>query len=180
MPPQTTDNLLPARLMRAFDRLNAAANKIEMPEWPRSVRIGIDYALRISIAAINSDAEADSFARQCVILGELAAADPPGDPPPTCAAQERAERAGPLHARAFAALGLIRDATAALSRRGDDVGELPAAAMRLLQRGARGERCDEAALALVLRAAENLAHRLGHRLLAADAVPPQTRRSTSH
>jgi hypothetical protein len=59
-----TDHL-PARLMRAFERLDPAT--ITVPDWPRSVRIGIDYALRVTGVNPTTDHEADSLAYVCYV-----------------------------------------------------------------------------------------------------------------
>jgi hypothetical protein len=93
---------LSPRLQAAFARLDPAT---PMPAWPRAVRIGADYALRASGMDPTSDREADSLALICFILGNLAEHDPPGDPPATVTAQDRAQRAGADCARAFDLLG---------------------------------------------------------------------------
>ncbi len=147
-------------LQRAFDRL--AANPPPIPSWPRCVRIGVDYPLRVSADDIKTDADADAHAYACYVLGNLQARDPKGDPPATCAAQARAEKAGLAYSRAYHLLMAIRDATDEWAARGrPNAPALPDAALRILQRAARGERvADTAKLALVLDAAEQLSDRL--------------------
>jgi hypothetical protein len=106
---------LSRRLQAAFARLDPAT---PVPAWPRAVRIGADYALRASGMDPTTDREADGLALVCFILGNLAERDPKGDPPATVTAQERACRAGPDHARAFAALSQLRDASIEWARHG--------------------------------------------------------------
>lgn len=73
----------------------------------------MDYPLRVVLSrAIESDEVADAAARLCCQLGNLRKADPPGDPPATCAAHEVAQKAGPKYARAYSLLGTIRDCSA--------------------------------------------------------------------
>ena len=155
---------LSRRLEAAFSRLDPAT---PVPPWPRSVRIGIDYSLRASGMNPADDREADSLAYMCFVLGNLTERDPPGDPPATVTAQDRAHRAGANCARAFDVLGQIRDASAEWARRGWAVPTLAGHTMRILQRAARGERAREAELTSVLEAAEHVAGELGSRLLAA-------------
>jgi hypothetical protein len=153
---------IPPRLRRAFERMQDPG---PVPAWPRSVRLGIDYSLRVGIADISTDADADSFAWNCVMLGQLQQRDPPGDPPATCTALEQAERAGPEHARAFHLLGAIRDNSTTLAASGMAVRALPERAMRLLQTAARAEPVPEPVLLEVLDAAQALADQLGFAVL---------------
>jgi hypothetical protein len=113
-----------------------------------------------------TEREADSLAYACFVLGNLAKRDPPGDPPATCTAQDRAARAGADFARAFDALARIRDGSVEWARRGWAVPTLADHTMRILQRAARGERVREGELTSVLEAAEHVAGELGMRLLA--------------
>jgi hypothetical protein len=146
--------------MAAFDRLAKAPPPI--PNWPRSVRIGVDYPLQVTAGSIETDRDADAHAYACYVLGNLQKRDPKGDPPATCAAQARAERAGPDYSRAHHLLMAIRDATDEWAARGrPNAPALPDATLRILQRAACGERvADAAKLALVLDAAEQLSERL--------------------
>jgi hypothetical protein len=155
---------LSRRLEAAFARLDPAT---PVPPWPRSVRIGVDYSLRVSGMNPATEREADTLAYMCFVLGNLAEHDPPGDPPATVAAQERAQRAGVDCARAFDVLAQIRDGSAEWARRGWAVPTLADRTMRVLQQAARGGRVREAELASVLEAAEHVARELGSRLLAA-------------
>jgi hypothetical protein len=82
---------LSRRLEAAFVRLDPAT---PVPPWPRSVRIGVDYSLRVTGMNPATDREADSLAYACFALGNLAERDPKGDPPASSAAQERARRGG--------------------------------------------------------------------------------------
>ena len=68
---------LSRRVETAFARLDPAT---PVPPRPRSVRIGVDYSLRVSGMDPQTDAEADSLAYACFVLGNLAKRDPPGDP----------------------------------------------------------------------------------------------------
>ena len=154
---------LSRRLEAAFARLDPAT---PVPPWPRAVRIGVDYSLRVTDMNPTTDREADSVAFACFVLGNLAERDPPGDPPATVTAQERAQRAGADCARAFDLLGQLRDGSAEWARRGWAVPTLAEHTMRILQRAARGERVREDVLAPVLDAAEHVAGELGMRLLA--------------
>lgn len=166
---------LSRRLQAAFARLDPAT---PVPAWPRAVRIGADYALRASGMDPTTDREADGLALVCFILGNLAERDPKGDPPATVTAQERACRAGPDHARAFAALSQLRDASIEWARHGWAVPTLAEHTMRILQRAARGEHVREDVLTPVLAAAEHVAGELGSRLLAADPnTPPRAKGS---
>jgi hypothetical protein len=131
------------------------------------VRIGVDYSLRATGMNPATEREADALAYACFVLGNLAKRDPPGDPPATVTAQERAQRAGADCARAFDLLAQIRDGSAEWARRGWAVPTLAPHTMRILQRAARGERVREDTLAPVLEAAEHVAGELGSRLLAA-------------
>ena len=160
---------LSRRLEAALARLDPAT---PVPSWPRAVRIGVDYSLRVSGMNPVTDREADSLAYACFVLGNLAKRDPPGDPPATVTAQERAQRAGADCARAFDALARIRDGSAEWARRGWAVPTLADHTMRILQRAARGERVREAELTSVLEAAEHVAGELGSRLLAAGPNTP--------
>ena len=136
----------------------ARVSKPRSPTWPRAVRLGVDCATRVGIASIETDEAADQIAYVCFALGNLQQRDPKGDPPATCTALAHAEAAGADYARAFALLGSIRDATAELARSDAAIPALPAAAMRLLQQAARGERVrDGSTLTQVLDAAEQLA-----------------------
>ncbi len=154
---------LSRRLEAALARLDPAT---PVPSWPRAVRIGVDYSLRITDMNPVTDREADALAYACFVLGNLAERDPPGDPPATVTAQERAQRAGVDCARAFDVLGQLRDGSADWARRGWAVPTLAPHTMRILQRAARGERVREDVLAPVLDAAEHVAGELGMRLLA--------------
>jgi hypothetical protein len=155
---------LSRRLEAAFARLDPAT---PVPPWPRSVRIGVDYSLRASGMDPVTDAEADSLAYTCFVLGNLAKRDPKGDPPATCTAQDRAARAGADCASAFDVLGQLRDASADWAHRGWAVPTLAPLTTRILQRAARGERVRDDVLAPVLEAAQHVAGQLGQRLLAA-------------
>ena len=155
---------LSRRLEAAFARLDPAT---PVPPWPRSVRVGVDYSLRATGMNPATDREADSLAYACFVLGNLAKRDPPGDPPATVTAQERAQRAGVDCARAFDLLAQIRDGSADWARRDWAVPTLADHTMRILQRAARGERVREDVLAPVLEAAGHVASELGSRLLAA-------------
>jgi hypothetical protein len=158
---------LSRRLEAAFARLDPAT---PVPPWPRAVRIGVDYSLRVTGMNPATDREADSLAYMCFALGHLVKRDPPGDPPATVAAQEHARRSGPVHLRAFDLLGQVRDGTAEWARRGWAVPTLAEHTTRILQRAARGERVREAELTSVLEAAEHVAQELGWRLLSAEPV----------
>jgi hypothetical protein len=114
------------------------------------VRIGVDYSLRVTGTDPQTDSEADNIAYTCFVLGLLQDRDPKGDPPATGSAQQRAEKAGPRNAQAFATLGTIRDATQILEQHGEAVPTLPDKAMAVLQAAARGERRDETTLELVI------------------------------
>jgi hypothetical protein len=158
--------------MRAFDRLNRrleAGEKLEFPSWPRSVRIGIDYALRAGGFDPQTDEAADADAWTCFILGQLQHRDPKGDPPATCAAHDHAHRAGADYGQAYDLLGQIRDGSAEWANRGWPVPTLADDTTKILQRAARGERVRDDVLGPVLEAAEHVAHELGMRLL---ATPP--------
>jgi hypothetical protein len=155
---------LSRRLEVAFARLDPAT---PVPPWPRAVRIGVDYSLRVSGMDPTTDRDADSLAYACFVLGNLAKRDPEGDPPATVAAQERASRAGAGCARAFDVLAQVRDGADGWARRGWAVPTLADHTMRILQRAARGERVRDEVLAPVLEAAEHVAGELGSRLLAA-------------
>jgi hypothetical protein len=155
---------LSRRLKAAFARLDPAT---PVPPWPRSVRIGVDYSLRVTGMNPATDREADSLAYACFVLGTLAERDPPGDPPATVAAQERARRSGSDHVRAFDVLAQIRDGSAEWARHDWAVPTLAPHTMRILQRAARGEHVPQDVLAPVLAAAEHVARELGSRLLAA-------------
>jgi hypothetical protein len=159
-------------LEAAFARLDPAT---PVPPWPRAIRLGVDYALRVVGMNPQTDAEADGLARTCFILGQLQQRDPPGDPPATCTAHEHVGRAGADCARAFDLLGQIRDGSAEWARYGWAVPTLADHTMRILQRAARGERVRDDVLAPVLAAAEHVAGELGMRLLASypiDAAHP--------
>jgi hypothetical protein len=65
---------LSRRLEAAFARLDPATPVLP---WPRAVRIGVDYGLRVSGMDPTTDREADSLALICLILGNLAEHDPP-------------------------------------------------------------------------------------------------------
>jgi hypothetical protein len=137
---------LSRRLEAAFARLDPAT---PVPPWPRSVRIGVDYSLRVSGMNPKTEREADSLAYACFVLGNLVERDPPGDPPATVTAQEHAGRAGADCARAFDLLAQIHDGSADWARRGWAVPTLADHTMRILQRAARGERVREAELTSV-------------------------------
>jgi hypothetical protein len=147
---------LSRRLQAAFARLDPAT------PWPRAVRIGVDYSLRVTDMNPATDRDADSLAYACFVLGNLAERDPPA----TVTAQERAQRAGADSARAFDLIGQLRDGSAEWARRGWAVPTLADHTMRILQRAARGERVREAELTSVIEAAEHVARELGRRLLA--------------
>jgi hypothetical protein len=66
---------LSRRLETAFARLDPAT---PVPPWPRSVRIGVDYSLRVTGMNPATDRDADSLAYACFVLGNLAECDPPG------------------------------------------------------------------------------------------------------
>jgi hypothetical protein len=156
---------LPAHLIRAFERLAKRGHTPEPPPWGRTVRLAVDYSLRVTIAGIQSDAAADAIATTCIRLAQLEKRDPRGDPPATCTAHEKARQAGPDYGRAFDLLGHIRDGSAEWIRHGWAFSALAPASMKILQRAARGERVREAELASVLEAAEHVTHELGRRLL---------------
>jgi hypothetical protein len=113
-----------------------------------------------------TDEDADAFAWMAVVLGSLQERDPPGDPPATCVAHEKASRAGPAYGQAFQLLGSLRDCSHELTERGKHVVALPTAAMKVLQQAARGERvADQAELETVLQAGELLSQQLAMRVL---------------
>jgi hypothetical protein len=154
---------LSPRLQAAFARLDSAT---PVPVWPRAVRIGVDYSLRVAGMDPQTDVEADSLAYACYALGHLAERDrKQGDPPASIPAQEHAARAGAECAQAFDLLGQLRDASAEWARRGWPVPTLADHTMRILQRAARGERVRDEVLAPVLEAAEHVVGQLGWRLL---------------
>jgi hypothetical protein len=135
---------LSPRLMAAFDRLAKAPPPI--PNWPRAVRLGVDYPLQVTANDIDTDADAHAYI--CYVLGNLQERDLPGDPPATCAAYEHAEKAGPDYSGAYHLLTAIRDATDEWAARGrPDAPALPDATLRILQRAAHGERVADAAKA---------------------------------
>ena len=69
-------NPLSPRLMAAFARLDP--DQIELPAWPRSVRLACDYSLRVAMAKIETDySEADSIAYSRFVLGNLEQRDQP-------------------------------------------------------------------------------------------------------
>jgi hypothetical protein len=158
---------LPRRVMAAFDRLAAGGGVGELPQWGRSIRIGVDYTLRVALPDANSSAEAcDSFAWTCTVLSNWAQRDlERGDPVANCSAQAHAANAGPLHAQAFSLLDMIRDCTDAWIAEGRTYPALPAAQMKVLQAAARGERVNEAELLPVLTKAEELAAILSRPML---------------
>ncbi len=158
---------LSRRLEAAFARLDPAT---PVPSWPRAVRIGVDYSLRVTGMDPQTDAEADSIAYACFVLGNLAERDPKGDPPATGTAQDRAQRAGADYARAFNALDQIRDGAVEWARRGWAVPTLAPHTIKVLQRAARGERVRDDQLGAVLEAAEHVASELGNQLLAAEPI----------
>jgi hypothetical protein len=150
---------LPDAVMLAFQRL--AESPPETPNWSRTVRLAVDYALRVA-----GPADADAFAYNCYVLGQLQACDPVGDPPATCTAHTAAQQAGPQHASAFSVLGQLRDTQATLREHGLDVQDLPRAAWDVLQQAARGERiADEEALDIVLDQARRLTSQLSLRAI---------------
>ena len=161
---------LPRRVMAAFDRLTANGGLGELPQWGRSVRIGADYALRVAMPNDSSGEEAcDDFAWTCTVLGNLAKQDiERGDPVASCEAQQRAEKAGPLHAQAFSLLDTIRDCTDVWIAQGRTYPALPAAQMQVLQAAARGERVRAAELEPVREKAEELAGILSRPILKGD------------
>jgi hypothetical protein len=139
-----------------------AGREAEVPYMPRAVRIGIDYALRVA----GPTRDPAVFAHHCFAEGvRRHRDDAPGDPPPDCEARAEAERAGPLHARAFEVLGQLRDSSELLRRAGESVLALPRSAEKLIQTAARGERVDTARLELALEQADRLTRRLSHQLL---------------
>jgi hypothetical protein len=150
---------LPAKLRSAFARYKQDPNR-PLPRYPRAVRLGIDYTLRITLNSIETDERADTFAWHAMVLSTLQKNDPPGDPPATCAAFDAAEAAGPNYRRAFNLLGTIRDRSSQWHSAGRPVPALPEATMRLLQQAARAEPVEEAELTEVLEAAQRLADRL--------------------
>jgi hypothetical protein len=153
---------LSRRLEAAFARLDPT---MPVPDWPRAVRIGVDYSLRVVGMNPETDEEADSLARTCFILGHLQHRDPKGDPPATCTAHDHAARAGADYGRAFDLLGQIRDASAALLAYGEAIPSLPAKPLKLLQAAASGQRLRAEVLEEVLGAAQDLTDQLGMRVL---------------
>jgi hypothetical protein len=149
---------LPAKLRSAFARYKQDPNR-PLPRYPRAVRLGIDYTLRITIDSIETEDQADIFAWHARVLAELQKNDPPGDPPATCAAFDAAESAGPRYRRAFLLLGIIRDCSNQWRAAGRPVPALSEATMRLLQQAARAEPVEAAELTEVLEAAQQLADR---------------------
>ena len=95
----------------------------------------------------------------------MEAADPEGDPPATCTAHDKAERAGPECGEAFDLLGRLRDAQDALRKHGYEVPDMPDEAWRVLQRAARGERVQAATLRPVLHQGQLLADQLSLQVL---------------
>lgn len=168
--PKPREDLSPL-LMAAFDRM-AKAPLRPIPNWPRSVRIGIDYPLQVCAGDIKTDRDADAHAYICYVLGNLQKRDPPGDPPASCAAYDHAAKVGPAYSRAFSLLGTIRDCSAELAEAGEPAPCLPKAAMQVLQRAARGELVKQHLLEETLSAAETLARQLTDRVLRA---PPGLR-----
>jgi hypothetical protein len=161
---------LPVGVLAAFDRLAEihADSPLKLPSWGRSVRIGVDYALRVSVPDQDANAQVcDSWAWACLVLGNATKADEArGDPPATCAGLDAAQRAGPDNARAFELLNQVRDCADAWARKGWPAPALPDASMAVLQRAARGERVNAAEnLPAVLDAAQDLAGRLTYPLL---------------
>ena len=92
-PAPRTENRTPA-VPAPANRIARLDPATPVPPWPRAVRLGVDYSLRVSGMDPQTDAEADSLAYACFVLGNLAKRDPPGDPPATCSAQERARAGG--------------------------------------------------------------------------------------
>jgi hypothetical protein len=135
---------------------------------PRAVRLGVNYALRVA----GPTGDPAVFAHHCFAEGvRRHRDDAPGDPPPDCVARAAAERAGPLHARAFEVLGQLRDSSELLRRAGEGVLALPRSAEKLIQTAARGERIDTPRLGLALEQADRLIQRLSHQLLR-DGIGP--------
>jgi hypothetical protein len=101
---------LPAKLQAAFERLAVKGVQQPLPQWPRQVRVGVDYAARVGIGDITTDEAADTMAWTLTVLANLNHADlERGDPPATSDAMERAEKAGADCARAYSLLLMIRD-----------------------------------------------------------------------
>jgi hypothetical protein len=150
---------LPDKLRSAFARYKQDPNR-PLPRYPRAVRLGIDYTLRVTIDDIETDDEVETFVAHVMTLSRLQEKDPPGDPPATCTAFDAAATAGPSYSRAFNLLGIIRDCSAQFTSRQSAVAALPEASMKLLQQAARAEPVEEAELAEVLEAAQRLADRL--------------------
>lgn len=142
------------------------------PNWPRSIRIGFNYPLQVTIDHIETEESDDSCAFICYVLGNLQKRDPPGDPPASCAAYDHAAKVGPAYSRAFNLLGTIHDCSAELAEAGEPVPCLPKPAMQVLQRAARGELVKQGLLDETLSAAEALARQLVDRVL---REPPGTR-----
>jgi hypothetical protein len=139
-----------------------AGREAEVPYMPRAARLGVDYALRVA----GPTGDLAVFARHCFAEGvRRNRDDAPGDPPPDCEARAKAERAGPLHARAFSTLERLRDSSELLRRTGESVLALPRSAEKLIQTAARGERVDTLRLELALEQADRLIRRLSHQLL---------------
>lgn len=61
--------------MRAFDRLAKDPNRPRPPYLPRSVRLGMDYAMRVAGVDPKTDEEADTTASLCLELGTAIKAD---------------------------------------------------------------------------------------------------------
>ena len=156
--------------MEAFDRIEAKGGIGELPQWGRSIRIGVDYAVRIGMPGEDASAEAcDSWAWICCVLGNLAQKDlERGDPMASCEAQEHAAKAGPLNTEAFSLLDQIRDCTDHWIRQGRTYPALPAAQMKVLQAAARGKQVSEEELAPVLKKAQELTGILSRPLLRGD------------
>ena len=162
-PPETR---LPPKLRAAFARYRPDPDR-KRPYYPRDVRIGIEYSLRVTVDDIKSDTEADGFADLCITLAELDEADQArGDPPATGAARAKAEDASPQHGRAFSLLNSIRDCSHYWAKDGRAYPPLPLAQEAILQKAARAEKVDEAELVPVLEKAEELARLLSYPLLA--------------
>jgi hypothetical protein len=149
---------LPAKLQAAFERLAAAGGlRRPLPQWPRQIRIGIDYAARVGVADITTDEAADTLAWTLTVLANLNAADlERGDPPANRDAIEHAEKAGADRARAYTLLLTIRDCSEDWERRGEAYPALPAPQLEILQKAAKGQRLAADKIGPVLVKAEEL------------------------
>ena len=151
---------LSPNVLAAFDRLAAVGGIGELPQWPRSVRIGIDYSLRVAAPnASSSAADCDNFAWTAMVLANLAQRDlERGDPPATDEARQHAGALGPDYERAYTLLDTIRDCEMELA--GQAIPALAPPAMQILQRAARGEPVSPPRLQEILRAADRVSEEL--------------------